>query len=70
MELFCDPDTLKADTLVVVEGEIDAMSIWQATQGKVTVAAILGCDNWKCTLLPKIPDLRGKRLILLLDADA
>ena len=29
MELFCDSDTLNSDLIVVVEGEIDAMSIWQ-----------------------------------------
>ena len=70
MELFCDADALNADLIVVVEGEIDAMSIWQATAGKVTVVAILGCGNWKKTLLPKLNDLRSKRLLLLFDADA
>ena len=71
MTLFFDTDTnLDSDTVFIVEGEFDAMSIWQASGGKIAVAAILGCDNWKRTLLPKLPDLRGKRLILLLDADA
>ena len=71
MTLFFDTDkNLDSDTIFIVEGEFDAMSIWQASGGKIAVAAILGCDNWKCTLLPKLPDLRGKRLILLLDADA
>ena len=71
MTLFFDTDkNLDSDTIFIVEGEFDAMSIWQASDGKIAVAAILGCDNWKRTLLPKLPDLRGKRLILLLDADA
>ena len=71
MTLFFDTDkNLDSDIVFIVEGEFDAMSIWQASGGKIAVAAILGCDNWKCTLLPKLPDLRGKSLILLLDADA
>ena len=69
MELFCDPNALKADTLVVVEGEIDAMSIWQATQGKVAVVAILGCSNANKTLGTRLHELKGKRFIILLDAD-
>ena len=71
MELFCDPDALKADTIVLVEGEIDAMSIWQATQGQVPVAAILGCNNSSATLGKRLRgDLKGKRFVILLDADA
>ncbi|MBQ3443764.1 MAG: PriCT-2 domain-containing protein [Selenomonadaceae bacterium] len=70
MELFADPDALNSDLIVVVEGEVDAMSIWQCSSGKIAAVAILGCGNWKRTLLPKLNDLRGKRLILLLDADA
>lgn len=71
MELFCDPDALKADNIVLVEGEIDAMSIWQATQGKVPVAAILGCTNSSATLGKRLRgDLKGKRFVILFDADA
>lgn len=71
MTLFFDTDkNLDSDTIFIVEGEFDAMSIWQASGGKIAVAAILGCENWKRTLLSKLPDLRNKRLILLLDADA
>ena len=71
MTLLFDTDkNLDSDTIFIVEGEFDAMSIWQASGGKIAVAAILGCENWKRTLLPKLPDLRNKRLILLLDADA
>ena len=71
LELFCDPDALKADTIVLVEGEIDAISIWQATQGKIPVAAILGCTNSSATLGARLTtDLKGKRFVILLDADA
>ena len=70
MELFGDLDTLNSDLIVVVEGEIDAMSIWQASGGEIAAVAILGCGNWKKTLLPKLKNLRGKKLLLLLDADS
>ena len=70
MELFCDPAALEADTILVVEGEFDAMTIWQVSSGKIAVVAILGAANWKKTLLPKLDDLRGKRFVLMLDADA
>lgn len=69
MELFCDPSALEADTILIVEGEWDAASIWQCSGGKIAVVAILGCANWKKTLLPKLDDLRGKRFVLMLDAD-
>ena len=68
-ELFCDPAALKADTLVVVEGEIDAMSIWQATHGEVAVVATLSCSNQKKTLGARLQELKGKRFIILFDAD-
>ena len=71
MELFCDADALQADTIVVVEGEIDCMSIWQATQGKIPVVAILGCSNSSKTLGVRLRgDFKDKRFVLLLDADA
>ena len=70
MELFGDPAALNSNLIIIVEGEIDAMSIWQASGGNIAVVAILGCGNWKKTLLPKLNDLRSKRLLLLFDADA
>lgn len=70
MELFCDPDALNSDLIVVVEGEVDVMSIWQCSGGQISAVAILGCGNWKKTLLPKLKELHGKKLLLLLDADA
>ena len=70
-ELFCDPAALDSDTLVVVEGEVDAMTIWQVTGGEVPVVAILGCDNQRKTLFARLTkDLSGKRFVILLDADA
>ena len=72
MELF-NPDALNMPVerpIVVVEGEFDAMSIWQCSGGKIAAVAILGCANWKKTLLPKLPALRGKKLLLLFDADS
>ena len=68
-ELFGDSAALDANLIVVVEGELDAMSIWQCSQGEISAVAILGCDNWKKTLKPKINDLRGKKLLLLFDKD-
>ena len=70
MELFCDTNALNADLIVVVEGEIDCMSIFQASEGKIAAVAILGCSNWKATLLPRIAEFKGKKLLLLLDGDA
>ena len=70
MELFGDPAALNADLIIVVEGELDAMSIWQCFQGNIATVAILGCGNWKKTLLPKLNDLQGKHFLLLMDADA
>ena len=69
-ELFCDPAALDADTIVVVEGEVDAMTIWQVTGGEVPVVAILGCSNQRKTLGARLTkDLHGKRFVIMLDAD-
>ena len=74
-ELFYDTGVADTDTVIVVEGEVDAMSIWQACIGftrnnKFSPVAILGCNNWKKTLLPNLNGLlRGKKILLLLDGD-
>lgn len=70
-QLFGDKKSVAdADIVIVVEGEFDCMSIWQATNRKVAVVAILGCGNWKKTLLPNLSTLlKSKQLILLFDAD-
>lgn len=68
-ELFCDPSALDADLIVIVEGELDVMSIWQDSEGKTAAVAIMGCDNWERTIPPALPKLTGKRILVLLDGD-
>lgn len=75
-ELFYEKGGLsKAEIVIVVEGEVDTMSIWQACIGRRTdrnfaPVAILGRSNYKRTLLPNLNTLfKGKKLLLLLDAD-
>lgn len=57
-----------ADTIIVVEGEIDAMSIWQATNGKFAVVATLGAGEGNI-ILPLLSDAK-KRFAILFDNDA
>lgn len=66
MELF-NPDALSADLIVVVEGEFDAMSIWQASGSKIAVVAVLGVKNWKVTLAPKLKTCAKKKFLILFD---
>ena len=70
MELF-NARALRSDDdlVVVVEGEIDAASIWQAFEGKISVVATLGVTNWKTTLLPRLGDLRGKQFLIIFDGE-
>lgn len=77
-EIFFPPDALVDDVLfpnvkdvVVVEGEFDAMSIWQATGGSVAVVAMQGCRGWD-EIVGKHGGtwLKGKRYVILLDGDA
>lgn len=55
-----------AELIIVVEGEIDAMSIWQATEGKVAVVATLGAGSFNI-LLPLLN--RNQKCIVLFDDD-
>ncbi len=55
-----------ADLVIVVEGEIDAMSIWQATKGKVAVVATLGAGSFNI-LLPLLN--RNQKCVVLFDDD-
>ena len=55
-----------AELVIVVEGEIDAMSIWQATKGKVAVVATLGAGSFNI-LLPLLK--RNQKCIVLFDDD-
>lgn len=69
MELF-NSGVLKSDFIVVVEGEIDAASIWQAFEEKISVVATLGQANWNTTLLPKLENCAaGKKFLILFDAE-
>lgn len=69
--LFYDHKSLKgSDFIFVLEGEVDAMSVWQATNGKSAAVAILGRNGWRKSLLPKLKDLlKGKKFILMFDKD-
>ena len=63
----------EADLIVVVEGEIDAMSIWQATGGSQAVVATLSAGGYTNNLLPIIDNgkvkVNGKKFLILFDAD-
>ena len=72
VELFCDDDALKADTVVVVEGEIDCASIWQATRGKVACCACPGGNkNHLLDALSKLEPTaaKEKKFLILFDND-
>ena len=69
MELFNAQSMQFADTIFVVEGEFDAMSIWQAFKGKIGVVAVLGAANWRKTLKPLLKSCAGKKFVILFDGD-
>ena len=56
---------------LLVEGEFDAMSIWQASAGKIPVAATLGVGGYKQILLPLIElgKISRKKFLVLFDGD-
>ena len=64
---------LKSDTdlILVVEGEFDAMSIWQASGGNVAVVATLSVGGYKELLLPLLDEkkIADKKFLLLFDGD-
>ncbi len=69
MELFNAQSIKFADTIFVVEGEFDAMSIWQAFKGKIGIVAVLGAANWRKTLNPLLKSCAGKKFVILFDGD-
>ena len=71
-ELFYDPDNFSADTVALVEGEFDMMTLWEILDAnKFAVAATLGCSNQKKTVGNNLKGiLKGKRFVLLFDGDA
>ena len=69
MELFNSRVLKFADVIYILEGEFDAMSIWQASAGKIAVVAVLGAANWRKTFAPYFDTCAGKKCIILFDAD-
>ncbi len=69
--LFYEDKSLKkGEVVVVLEGEIDATSIWQATNGRAAAVAILGCNMWNRVFVPQLQGrLKGKKFIIMLDKD-
>ena len=67
-ELF-NKIALKADTIIIFEGEFDAASVWQAFDGKIAVVAVLGMGNWRATLLPLVNGLHDKNFIIVFDGN-
>lgn len=53
--------------VIVVEGETDTLSVWEAFGGEVNVIGIPGATHWKKL---QHPALVGRRLYLCLDTDA
>ena len=71
-ELFNEPALLSnSDVILVVEGEIDAMSIWQASQGSVEVVALSGKGERKLLIdaLKKL-GIKDKKFLILFDNDS
>lgn len=52
--------------VLVVEGETDTLSVWQAFEGEVSVIGIPGATHWKKLQHPR---LSGRHLYLCLDTD-
>lgn len=69
MELFNARVIKFADVVLILEGEFDAMSIWQASAGKIAAVATLGAANWKATLTPHFKICARKKFIILFDYD-
>ena len=70
-EIF-NADALKDDcTVIVMEGELDVASVWQATEGFVPAIAVSGCANYKLLLkwLDKNPDCNCS-FIVIFDNDS
>lgn len=55
-----------AGAILVVEGETDVLSVWEAFNGEVNVVGIPGATHWKKL---QHPVLAGRRIFLCLDAD-
>ena len=70
LEAFNSPALYSdAELIVVVEGEFDAMSVWQASDGNIAVVATLGTGGYKELLLPLIAEqkVQDKKFLILFD---
>ena len=70
IELFNEPALLSnADVIVGVEGEIDAMSIWQATGGSVEVVGIIAGNVKLLIKAIQKNSINDKKYLILFDDD-
>jgi P4 family phage/plasmid primase-like protien len=71
-ELF-NVSALSSDSelILVVEGEFDAMSIWQASEGNIAVVATLSVGGYKELLLSLLDEkkISDKKFLILFDGD-
>lgn len=68
--LFAKDDVKTGEIIVVTEGEIDAMSIYEATTGKTKGAGLGSTSNWRKFLNMMVIDgIRPSGVILALDND-
>ena len=61
-----------SDLILVLEGEIDAASIWQAFNvvgKKISVVAVTGVAAWKNTLLERLKGVKGKNFLIMFDGE-
>lgn len=67
-----NPDALKSDTVFLVEGEIDCMSVWQCSNGRIPCAAVISTGGGKSNLIPMIDAgvVTFRKFIILFDKDA
>ena len=71
VELFNKTALLSdSDVVVAVEGEIDAMSIWQASAGKIAVVGVIGGNKNLLLDAIKRHGISGKKFLILFDNDA
>ena len=58
-----------AKLIIVVEGELDAMSIWQASEGKIAVVAVMSAGGYKDLILPLVAEkkITDKQFLIMFD---
>ena len=65
--LFLAPANQESRGVFLVEGETDAMRLWQELEGTADVAALSGINGWKDEFLPMFD--RYERVFVVLDND-